>query len=186
MTKEGSTLAADTSRGMMGKPNEKHLDGSRLPSADTIEGREISTAWPIIWSNGGPSVRNKSPRLFCISSSDDWPTFVPRRWSQLKVPSVKQHSLPDAEPRWGIHTLTLTHQFTVMGVVFFCIYFLSFVFLFSPFKAPCQASKSNFILPVLSRSVYTISYCLVSSGVSKFSIYTEYFWKYAMFGVFKI
>lgn len=72
-----------------------------LRSADTIEGREISTAWSIIWSNGGPSVRNKSPQLFCISSSDDWPTFVPRRWSQLKAPSVKRLRLPDAEPQWG-------------------------------------------------------------------------------------
>lgn len=84
-----------------------------VPSADTIEGREISTAWPIIWSNGGPSVRNKSPQLFCISSSDDRLTFVPRRWSQLKAPSVKRLWLPDAEPHWEIY---LTYQFTVMGV----------------------------------------------------------------------
>lgn len=153
-----------------------------LPSADTIEGREISTAWPIIWSNGGPSVRNKSPRLFCISSSDDWPAFVPRRWSQLKAPSVKRLRLPDAKPQWEIHTLSLTHQFTVMGVFlsvflysflpFFFLSFFSFSLLLS--KSPCQASKSNFILPVPSRSVYTISHCLVSSIISKCSIYAEY------------
>lgn len=152
-----------------------------LPSADTIEGRDISTAWPIIWSNGSPSVRNKSPGLFCISSSDDWPTFVPRRWSQLKAPSVKWLRLPDAEPRWEIHTLSLTHQFTVMCVFSLCL-FSRYFLLFSlppppphpPSKSPCQAFKSNFILPVLSRSVYTISYCLVSSVISKFSIYIVY------------
>lgn len=155
-----------------------------LRSADTIEGKEISTAWPIIWSNGGPSVRNKSPPLFCISSSDDWPTFVPRRWSQLKAPSVKRVWLPDAEPQCGKHTHLLTHQFIVV-CLFSNIYLISLalsllIFLPSshPFlpqsKSPCQVSKSNFILPVLSRSVYTVSYCLVLSVISKFSIYTAY------------
>lgn len=110
-----------------------------LPSADTIEGRDISTAWPIIWSNGSPSVRNKSPGLFCISSSDDWPTFVPRRWSQLKAPSVKWLRLPDAEPRWEIHTLSLTHQFTVMCVFSLCLfsrYFLLFSLPSPPHPTP--------------------------------------------------
>ena len=151
------------------------------------EGREISTAWPIIWSNGGPSVKNKSPRLFCISSSDDWPAFVPCRWSQLKTPSVKRLRLPDAKPQWETHTLSLTHQFTVMGVFSFFLVFRSFyirsflislqslslyIFLLLS-KSPCQASKSNFILPVLSCSVYTISYCLVSSVIYTFSVYSE-------------
>lgn len=100
---------------------------ARPPPADAAEGRALSTAWPIIWSNGGPSVRNKSPALFCIGSSDDWPTFVPRRWSQLKVPSVKQPSPPDAEPRREIHTLTLARQFTVMGVCFFFLLLMHFL-----------------------------------------------------------
>lgn len=157
-----------------------------LRSADTIEGREISTAWSIIWSNGGPSVRNKSPPLFCISSSDDWPTFVPRRWSQLKAPSVKRLRLPDAEPQWGKHIHTHTRSLTNLLSYFFPIFILFLFhilhlsFSFPPFLSflslslPARPPKSNFILSVLSRSVYTISHCLVSSVISKFSIYTEY------------
>ena len=150
-----------------------------LPSADTIEGREISTAWPIIWSNGGPSVRNKGPRLFCISSSDDCLTLVPRRWSQLKAPSVKRLQPPDAQPQREIHTLSLIHHFTVMRVLFF-IYFISLCvsasFPFFLSQSQCQASKSNFILSVLSRSAFTISDCLASSVISTFSIYADYIW----------
>lgn len=109
-----------------GEPNGKHLERlwetARLPSAGSRGGRELSTAWSIIWSNGGPSVGNKSPRLlFCVGSSDDWPTFVPCRRSQLKVPSVRRR-----EPRRETDAPTLALQFTVMGVVvvFFCFYFL--------------------------------------------------------------
>lgn len=111
-----------------------------LRSADTIEGREISTAWSIIWSNGGPSARNKSPPLFCISSSDDWLTFVPRRWSQLKAPSVKWLGLPDAEPQWGKHTHTLTLQFTVMCVFFpiFILFLLHSCSFLPQSESPCQ------------------------------------------------
>lgn len=111
-----STLKAGILRWWEGK---KHLDGNEIPTFNrNNRGREISTAWPIIWSNGGPSVRDKSPPLFCISSSDDWRTFVPRRWSQLKAPSVKRLQLPDAEPQWRTHTVSLTLQFTVMCVLF--------------------------------------------------------------------
>lgn len=116
------------------------VSDTRLPSAETVEGREISTAWPIIWSNGGPSVRNKSPRLFCISSSDDWPSFVPRRWSQLKAPSVKRLRLPDVEPqRETLSSRSLICLFFIfisfpslfLHLSFFYFLPLSSIFLFS-------------------------------------------------------
>ena len=110
----------------------------RLPSADTIEGREVSTARPIIWSNGGPSVRNKSPGLFCISSSDDWPTLVPRRWSQLKAPSVKRRRLPDAEPQRRTHTHTHTHSRSLTNLLSWGVFSLSwFIFFLSVCLSIC-------------------------------------------------
>lgn len=94
----------------------KTLRRGKIPAAPagSMKAREISTAWAIICSNGGPSAGNKSPGLFCTVSSNDWPTFVPRRQSQLKVPSVKRRrrSLLSLE---GKCTLTLAPQFIVTG-----------------------------------------------------------------------
>lgn len=100
-----------------------------LAPADSIKGREVSTAWPIICSNGGPSAGNKSPGLFCTVSSNDWPTFVPRRQSQLKLPSVKPARRSPLSSG-GKCTLTFTPQFIVTGA-FPPPAFIRFVLLFS-------------------------------------------------------
>lgn len=138
-------------------------------------------AWPIICSNGGPSVRRKQkPRIVCCFvffvffcagfPPDDWPTSVPRRRSQLKVPSVKRVS--DATPPLP----PPAHRFAVAGVccwwegclVFFlpssCVPSLPFVsasflsfLLFLRHRA--RLSKSNFILAVPSHSACTNYHC---------------------------
>lgn len=137
------------------------------PSADSITGSEIPTARPIICSNGNPSAGNKSPGLFCTVSSNNWPTFVPCRQSQLKVPSVKP---PRRSPlsSEGKCTLTSAQQFIITGA-FFPLRVYPFFFLS---KSACRAPRSNFILAVLSRSARTPSYCLLSGLIHEFPIQT--------------
>lgn len=145
-----------------------------LTPADSIKGREVSTAWPIICSNGSPSAGNKSPGLFCTVSSNDWPTFVPRRQSQLKLPSVKPARRSPLSSG-GKCTLTFTPQFIVTGAFPpLCVYPFCLAF-FSLSKSPCRAPKSNFVLAVQSRSAHTLSYCLLSGVIYEFTIQTEYY-----------
>lgn len=126
-----------------------------LLSADTMEGRGISTAWPIIWSNGGPSARDKRPRLFCISSSDDWLTFVPRRWSQLKAPSVKPATAAWRRASVGnthtvAHSPLYCHVCAFLSLFYFLLSFLSLVsFFFSPFSF-CHSHHARLLKAISS------------------------------------
>lgn len=153
---------------------------ARPPPADAAEGRALSTAWPIIWSNGGPSVRNKGPCVVLHRLLWWLADVCPTPMESIKS-SIRQAALT----AWRRASAGNTHSDARSPIYchgcLFCFFspvslLSSFHFSFLLFKARCQASKSNFILPVPSHSACTNYHCLVLSGASKFLNVRKDFW----------
>lgn len=126
----------------------------------------LPTYWPIIWSNGRRSGRNKSSWLLCVGSPTDGSMSVPRRKTQLKAPFMKSSSslAPNAN---GRRKKTTSHYCSLTS-------FLSQVAFYFPLcsglyvSASSHASKSNSILTVffmLNMNMNMMSHCLVSSVI---------------------
>lgn len=135
-----------------------------------MEGRVPSAAWPIICSNGGPSVQlhKQKPCIgFCCSPfpviGRRCPTLPESIKSSIRQAAVRRLRASDAGPP----------PLAVTGVcsceecrVFF--YLLSLLSFFSSlFVAPSQVSKSNFYLTASSHSACTN--CRVSGPMCNYN-----------------
>ena len=106
----------------------------RLPSADTIEGRELSTAWPIIWSNGGPSVQKQKPRV-ASHHLLGWLAPVRPTWTEPIKSSIRQAALAARRQASVGNSHTDTHSpicchwclFLFMNLFAFCLSLSSFM-----------------------------------------------------------